>query len=336
MKSIFKYAICALFAGLTLTACSPEEYEGANGQVPDASQYADMFTVTVDQKTNTATFTFTETQGVTPVWRVDGESYSSSTTFTKYWRKKGEHFVDCYVKNRNGMSKDPVRKTFVIEKTQMNGFGGLDKDSEHNLFNTANFETRSFYFADDSWAQIADPALTVGEDGKSFTLKIEQVGGQRWQGQFALNEMGIQTKAGTTYDFSAIITSSNPITANGVKIKICQTDDDNAILMDKDFKIKQGNEPQCVYASELQLRLTTTIQEMYGSNLTLLANIRKQRGSVMLIGQIWVLLSIALLKVATTSLLSLQQLLTSSGTHSTQSTLNFLSLWLTHTTSLYV
>ena len=85
MKSIFKYAICALFAGLTLTACSPEEYEGANGQVPDASQYADMFTVTVDQETNTATFTFTETQGVTPVWRVDGESYSSSTTFTKYW-----------------------------------------------------------------------------------------------------------------------------------------------------------------------------------------------------------------------------------------------------------
>lgn len=251
MKSIFKYAICALFAGLTLTACSPEEYEGANGQVPDASQYADMFTVTVDQETNTATFTFTETQGVTPVWRVDGESYSSSTTFTKYWRKKGEHFVDCYVKNRNGMSKDPVRKTFVIEKTQMNGFGGLDKDSEHNLFNTANFETRSFYFADDNWAQIADPALTVGNDGKSFTLKIEQVGGQRWQGQFALNEMGIQTKAGTTYDFSAIITSNNPITTNGVKIKICQTDDDNAILMDKDFKIKQGNEPQCVYASEL-------------------------------------------------------------------------------------
>ena len=90
MKSIFKY-MAILAAGIGLAACSPEEFEGASGNVPQASDYADNFTVTVDQSTNNATFEFTSAPGVTPVWIIDGTTYSTEYSFTRFYRKAGTY-----------------------------------------------------------------------------------------------------------------------------------------------------------------------------------------------------------------------------------------------------
>ena len=123
----------ALLGGLMLGACSAEEFSGANGELPDIVDYADKFNIAVDQETNTAKFSFDGTSGVTPVWVIDG-AYSSEFNLSKYYRKKGTYDVECFVKNRNGISKESVRKLFSIEKTKMNGFGGFVEDSEFNLF----------------------------------------------------------------------------------------------------------------------------------------------------------------------------------------------------------
>ncbi len=48
-----------------MTACSPEDFTGANGDIPQASDYADNFKVTVDQSTNYANFEFTSAPGIT-------------------------------------------------------------------------------------------------------------------------------------------------------------------------------------------------------------------------------------------------------------------------------
>ena len=68
MKNIFKYIAGVLVAGFAMTSCSPEDFTGANGNIPQASDYTDNFKVTVDQTTNYANFEFTSAPGVSPIW----------------------------------------------------------------------------------------------------------------------------------------------------------------------------------------------------------------------------------------------------------------------------
>lgn len=171
---------------MAFASCSPEEFAGADGNLPTVSDYADNFSVTVDQSINTAYFTFTAAPGVTPYWIIDGETVSGQYSFSKYWRKRGEHTVECRVKNKNGVSDGAVEKTFTIEKTKMSGFSGFDVSSEHNLFNNAVFTDHSFYFAAAGWVGKNPPVVTMGSDAKSFTLKDVTCGPKRWQGQFEI------------------------------------------------------------------------------------------------------------------------------------------------------
>ena len=243
MKSIFKY-MAILAAGIGLAACSPEEFEGASGNVPQASDYADNFTVTVDQSTNNATFEFISAPGVTPVWIIDG-AYSTAYSFTRFYRKAGTYSVECKVRNADGISDGSITKEFIIEKTQMNGFGGFDPESDFNLFKGVTFGEPSFYYAP-GWAQIANPSYTY-IDG-TYTLSLPTATTERWQAQM-LVETGVAITADKTYDFSVIMTSTTA--HNAVKVKICQADDDNLILMDQDFSL-EANEPKALWASELE------------------------------------------------------------------------------------
>ena len=71
---------------------------------------------------------------------------------------------------------------------------------------------------------------------------------ERWQAQVPFTNLGISTSADKHYDFSVILTSN--LGHGGVKVKLCQTDDDDAILMDKDIKLEAG-EPKCLFGSDL-------------------------------------------------------------------------------------
>ena len=168
MKKIFSNIIGLMTIGLAFMACSPEDHNGVNlGQIPVASDYAGKISVDVDQATNTATFTFAYTEGVTPVWVVDGTEYSTNTTFKKYWRKKGEYNVQCFVKNKNGISDGAIDNKVTIEKTKMNGFAGFDVESPDNLMKGVVADNFSTWFANSGWAELdpqpAKPTFVNGE-----------------------------------------------------------------------------------------------------------------------------------------------------------------------------
>ena len=121
------------------------------------------------------------------------------------------------------------RYEFVPQGTSESG-GDEDKTepwdatAENNLWLTANTSNVSFYFADDSWAQIADPEFTAGDN--NYTIVIpEGIGSQQWQGQVAFNSLGIATSAGSYYDFQVVLNSTED--HPGVTVKLTQNDDDN-------------------------------------------------------------------------------------------------------------
>ena len=252
MKKIFRNMAYALLGGLMLGACSAEEFSGANGELPDIVDYADKFNIAVDQETNTAKFSFDGTSGVTPVWVIDG-AYSSEFNLSKYYRKKGTYDVECFVKNRNGISKESVRKLFSIEKTKMNGFGGFVEDSEFNLFKKIAFpeQPSAGYYAP-GWSQIADPVCTYSKG--CYTLKLPEATTDRWQAQVPFTNLGISTSADKHYDFSVILTSAKG--HNAVKVKLCDSGEggDKIILFDsKDANTKlEVGEPKCIYGSDLE------------------------------------------------------------------------------------
>ena len=160
MKKILYHSAFAFLAAFLLGACSPEDFSGANGELPNIADYADNFNISVDQDINTANFSFNSTEGITPIWVIDG-AYSSDYTLSKYYRKKGTYDVECFVKNRNGISKESVKKQFTVEKTKMNGFAGFVEDSEFNLFKKISFPEKpsAGYYAP-GWSQIADPVCS--------------------------------------------------------------------------------------------------------------------------------------------------------------------------------
>ena len=246
MKKILYHSAFAFLAVFLLGACSPEDFSGANGELPNIADYADNFNISVDQDINTANFSFNSAEGITPVWVIDG-AYSSDYTLSKYYRKKGTYDVECFVKNRNGISKESVKKQFNIEKTKMNGFAGFVEDSEFNLFKKITFPEKpsAGYYAP-GWSQIADPVCSYSKG--CYTLKLPEATTERWQAQVPFTNLGISTSADKHYDFSVILTSN--LGHGGVKVKLCQTDDDKAILMEKEIKLEAG-EPKCLFGSDL-------------------------------------------------------------------------------------
>lgn len=245
MKNIFKYMAGVLVAGFAMTSCSPEDFTGANGNIPQASDYTDNFKVTVDQTTNYANFEFTSAPGVSPIWIIDG-AYQASYGFSKYYRKKGSYTVECKVKNANGISDGSITKTFEIEKTIMNGFGGFVEDSEFNMFKGVTFNVASFYYAP-GWGQIADPKYTY-QNG-AFVVSLPEATTDQWQAQMHVElDKVVALSVDKTYDFSVIITSTTK--HPGVTVKVQQKGDDNTFINMQRVAL-DANEPKCIWFSNV-------------------------------------------------------------------------------------
>lgn len=119
MKHNIFLSLVAL-ASFIFAACSPDEYDGADqSQLPRLADYADAFTVTVNQNTNWAHFDFDPSvSGVTPVWIINGTRYSAAFSDSAYYQNAGDYTVDCQVKNRNGISVDKITKTFHVDHSR--------------------------------------------------------------------------------------------------------------------------------------------------------------------------------------------------------------------------
>ncbi len=120
MKKIFNYMAGVLFAALAMTACSPEEFAGADGNIPSVSDYENAIDIQVDQTTNQVTFTL-NAKGCMPYWYFRDESvakaYSTVNGLTKIYTLAGDYTVDVRLMNRNGVSDGVITKTFHIDNT---------------------------------------------------------------------------------------------------------------------------------------------------------------------------------------------------------------------------
>ena len=119
MNKIFKYIGSALACVLAVTACSPEEFTGAdqNGlPTVDGRQVS----VTTDQETNTAVFTVSgDFKGCYPVWYLDGKIYSFLATGSYSSMEQGTHELEVRVMNRNGISQASAKGTFTFNETKV-------------------------------------------------------------------------------------------------------------------------------------------------------------------------------------------------------------------------
>ncbi len=119
MNKFFKYIGCVLFAGLAMTACSPEEFAGAdkNGlPTMDGRQ----ITVETDQETNTAVFTLSgDFKGCYPVWYLDGKPYSLLPTASYHSMEQGTHDIEVKLMNRNGQSQAGLTGSFTFNETKI-------------------------------------------------------------------------------------------------------------------------------------------------------------------------------------------------------------------------
>ena len=109
----------------------------------------------------------------------------------------------------------------------------FDPNSDRNLWKNAVMDV-SFWFADEGWAQIANPQYTA--EGNTHTIVIpDGIGSQRWQGQMVFNNTGIVTSAEKTYDFQLVLNSTAD--HGGVTIKLTQQDDDNVFFFEDQHKV---------------------------------------------------------------------------------------------------
>ena len=119
MNKIFKYIGSALACVLAVTACSPEEFTGAdqNGlPTVDGRQVS----VTTDQETNTAVFTVSgDFKGCYPVWYLDGKIYSFLATGSYSSMEQGTHELEVKVMNRNGISQASAKGSFTFNETKV-------------------------------------------------------------------------------------------------------------------------------------------------------------------------------------------------------------------------
>ena len=123
-----------------------------------------------------------------------------------------------------------VIKDIVLQEHIEGGSGPapFNPSDADNLWSNAAMDI-SYWFADEGWAQIANPEHTV--DGSTHTIVLpEGMGSQRWQGQFVFNNTGIVTSAEKTYDFQLVLTSTSD--HPGVTIKLTQQDDDNVFFFE--------------------------------------------------------------------------------------------------------
>ncbi len=222
-KYIKALAVAALACtgAMAFTGCSEEKvYEVDINGVPQAADYADAITIDVDQNTNTAYFSFSA-PGVYPVWIIDGKSYSSAPSFSRYYRKAGDYQVEVKIGNANGISTGTLTKTFTVDKTMMTGFGGYVYESEANLWLKATKQINSFYYAP-GWAQLPDP--THSFDGETFNIVLPEATTDQWQAQAHIGT-DICLNEGESYDGSFIFTATQDM--NNITLKIHPEGDDD-------------------------------------------------------------------------------------------------------------
>ena len=103
---------------MLFTACSPEEFEGAdiNG-IPTVSGID--YQISVDQETNQMIASYTPQPGTYPVWILDGTSYSTLQEVGYKNNEAGTHTIELRLGNRNGISQTGIKKEYTFNESKI-------------------------------------------------------------------------------------------------------------------------------------------------------------------------------------------------------------------------
>ena len=105
-------------AGVMMTACSPDKFDGADPNGIPSLNGAD-FNMTVDQETNQMIATFTPQAGTYPVWIINGNTYSTLQEVGYQNPEAGTYTIEMKLGNRNGFSQSTISKTFTFNETKV-------------------------------------------------------------------------------------------------------------------------------------------------------------------------------------------------------------------------
>ena len=111
-------AIAILLLAMAFTACSPDDFKGAdpNG-IPTVSGID--FNITVDQETNQMIATYTPQPGTYPIWILDGTSYSTLQEVGYKNSEAGTHTIELRLGNRNGISQTGIKKEYTFNERHL-------------------------------------------------------------------------------------------------------------------------------------------------------------------------------------------------------------------------
>ena len=118
MNKIFQLAVGTLFAGMALTACSPDSFDGADPNGKPTVSGTD-FQMTVDQETNQMVATYTPAPGTYPIWILNGTQYSTLSEVGYNNPEQGTYTVELKLGNRNGISDAGLKKEFTFNETKI-------------------------------------------------------------------------------------------------------------------------------------------------------------------------------------------------------------------------
>ena len=233
MKQYLNMIATAWLTALTLTACTPDSHEGPDADgLPSAANYAGNISIAVDPEARYACLHFDAAGGVTPVWLIDGTTYSSAFTYRKFYDRAGRHTVEFRVKNVNGISPDAVTRQFdmVIAEPQW-----VDVDGADNLWNAAAATTSWRYLDDDMATSRTVPAITAS--GRSYTFTLPEATTHRQQAMLTFQTALTVEDAAQEYDIIALIESSESFTAC---VKAFDRTDANNYFFDEPVELEAG------------------------------------------------------------------------------------------------
>lgn len=234
MKRYMNILGTAWLAALLLTACTPDKYDSVEASgLPVAANYADHISITIDPEERYAYLHFSSAVGVTPVWLIDGTTYSSEFTVKKFYDHAGTHNVELRVKNANGISADAVSRSFdmVIAEPKW-----VPIDGDGNLWNAANKSYGWRYLDDDMSTSRPNPVVTEGE--RSYTFTLPEATSYRDQCMMTFGNTNLTVEdENQEYDFIAVIESSVAFTAG---VKLYDRTDANNYLFDENVDLKVG------------------------------------------------------------------------------------------------
>ena len=118
MNKIFQLAVGTLFAGMALTACSPDSFDGADPNGKPTVSGTD-FQMTVDQETNQMVATYTPAPGTYPIWILNGTQYSTLSEVGYNNPEQGTYTIELKLGNRNGISDAGLKKEFTFNETKI-------------------------------------------------------------------------------------------------------------------------------------------------------------------------------------------------------------------------